>query len=239
MRPFLSALAFLTTIPVPPQTLTADDFARANAWFAWVGLVLGAALVLADCGLRALLPPGVATILLLALWILLTGGLHWDGFLDSCDALFATVSPSRRLEILKDVHIGAYGLVGGGLLLLTYATTLYELPSLHRGLALFMAPVAGRWLMTLTQQTFPYLRSTGLGTLVPPRWWSVVWGVIPLGLVFFGGWGFLLRLVLTLLMGYGIAWWMARQLGGGLTGDGYGAICELTQVIFLVACCIS
>lgn len=238
MRPFLSALAFLTTIPVRTDTLTPEDFTRANPWFAWVGLCIGAILVVADVGIRWLLPEGVATVLLLALWILLTGGLHWDGFLDGCDALFASVSPTRRLEILKDVHIGAYGLMGGGLLLLTYTATLYELPDIQRGGALLIAPIAGRWFMTVSQQVFPYMRSSGLGQLVPPNRWAVVWGFIPLGsTLLFGGW-FVVRVGIALLISYSAAWWMARQLGGGLTGDCYGALCEITQVLVLLFCCI-
>jgi adenosylcobinamide-GDP ribazoletransferase len=239
MRPFLSALAFLTTIPVRTESLTTEDFTRANPWFAWVGLCLGAIMVLADVGLRWLFPQGVATVLLVTLWILLTGGLHWDGFLDSCDALFASVSPTRRLEILKDVHIGAYGFIGGGLLLLTYTATLYELPPAHRGITLLVAPIAGRWLMTIAQQRFLYLRSNGLGQLVPPQPLTLLWGFIPLvALSCLGGWEFGVRIIVALLIAYGVAGWMARQLGGGLTGDGYGALCEITQVLVLVACCV-
>ncbi len=239
MRPFLSALSFLTTVPVRTDNLTAGDFARANSWFAWVGLCLGAGLVLADVGLQAIVPEGVAAVLVLTVWVAVTGGLHWDGFLDCCDALFASVSPTRRLEILKDVHIGAYGLVGGGLLLLANFATLYELPDSQRGITLLVAPIAGRWLMTVAQQRFPYMRRSGLGKLVPPNRWALLWGLVPLLLAGFGGWGFILRIVIVLLVGYSVAWWMARQLGGGLTGDCYGAVCEITQVLVLVAGCVA
>jgi adenosylcobinamide-GDP ribazoletransferase len=238
MRAFLSALAFLTTIPIRTDSLTATDFTHASRWFAWVGLCLGALLVGADSLLRYLLPDGVAAVLLLGLWVCLTGALHWDGFLDACDALFASVPIPRRLEILKDVHIGAYGLVGGGLLLLLYVATLVEMPPSQRGVALLVAPVAARWLMTVAQQQFPYLRSSGLGQLVPTQPLTLLWGAIPLLTIFLGGWGMVLRVVIALLLGYGVARWMARQLGGGLTGDCYGAICELTQAIILVLCCI-
>ncbi len=234
LKGFLSALAFLTTIPVRTESLTGDDFARASVWFSWVGVVMGALLVLMDRGIQWVLPPLVANVVLVGLWIVLSGGLHWDGFLDCCDALVASVSPTRRLEILKDVHIGTYAFVGGGLLFLLYVTGLSALPFEQRGIVLLVAPIVGRWMMTAAQQAFPYARSDGMGQLVPPGRFTMMGGIVPVGLALPGGGTIVVVVGVSILIGFLVARWMARQLGGGLTGDCYGALCEITQVIVVV-----
>ncbi len=141
MHPFLAALRFLTVLPVPgahrlddadgsaaPSTSLTTGWGRATAWYPVVGLVLGAILVGLDWGLRWLFPGGVAAALLLLAWVTLTGALHLDGFIDCCDGLLAPVPRERRLEILRDVHAGAFGIVGVALLLLTKYAALVALP---------------------------------------------------------------------------------------------------------------
>ncbi len=112
------ALGFLTTLPVPQlsneEFVAHPDLAgQAFAWYPLVGVILGALLSGVAWLLRfSHLSPLVQASCLLTVWILLSGGLHLDGLLDSCDALFAPVSLERRLQILKDVHTGAFGEIG-------------------------------------------------------------------------------------------------------------------------------
>ena len=99
--------------------------------------------------------------LLLTLWIVLTGALHLDGFLDTCDGLLGGSDPGKRMEIMRDERVGAYALSGGALLLLIKFSTLASFGA--RVDALLLAPVLGRWAMTLALTSFPYARSEGLG----------------------------------------------------------------------------
>ncbi|MGB0385508.1 MAG: adenosylcobinamide-GDP ribazoletransferase [Ardenticatenaceae bacterium] len=234
MKAFRSALAFLTTIPVPSGDLTGDDFAQASRWYSTVGLIIGLLLVLGDQGLRSLFPEGVAAVLLLAWWIALTGALHWDGLLDCFDALLAPVPPERRLEILKDVHVGAFAAVGGGVMLLLYVALLVELASTERMWALLLAPIIARWLMTYAQARWVYARSSGLGTFMRLAPHTMLIGGCPLLLMLLGGWRPIIVFAFTFLLIHLLADWMARALGGGLTGDCYGAICEVAQVLVLL-----
>ena len=234
MKAFRSALAFLTTIPVPSADLTADDFAQASRWYSTVGLIIGLLLVLGDQALQYLLPERVTAVLLLALWIALTGALHWDGLLDCFDALLAPVPPERRLEILKDVHIGAFAAVGGGVMLLLYVALLLELRQTERIWALLLAPIIARWLVTYAQARWRYARSSGLGTFMRLAPQTMLIGASPLLLMLFGGWRPIIVFACTFLLIHLLAHWMARSLGGGLTGDCYGAICEVAQVLVLL-----
>lgn len=234
LRALQAALAFLTILPMPTAALTEEDFARAAPFFAWVGLLLGGLLVGADQLLRAFLPTSIAALLLLLLWIGLTGALHWDGLLDSLDALLAPYPPARRLAILKEVSVGSFALVGGVLALLLFFHLLQELPSTQRGGALLLAPTTGRWLIGHAQRQWPYLRAEGLGTLLrPPR--LTLGESLPLGIALLAGTRGVVAVAVTVLLTHGVASWMARRLGGGLTGDCYGALCEVGQLLILFA----
>lgn len=244
MGAFLAALQFLSTLPVPAgRELREEDWGRATAWYPAVGLVLGAILAVVDWVLARVLPGGVAAAVLLLAWVALSGALHLDGFADCCDALLVPVARERRLEILRDVHAGTFGIVGVALLLLLKYTALAALVDGNRLPALLLIPTLARWGMVGAVLRYPYARpgpglgrkakggaggrqlavATGTALLVT----SLAWG---LGL----GWvaAALLFLVLgTVLVSAG---WIRSKLGG-LTGDAYGAICELAEMVCLLA----
>ena len=244
VRPFLAALRFLTILPVPgAHHLSDDDWGRATAWYPAVGLVLGIVLAGLDWGLRLLFPPGVATALLLVGWVALTGALHLDGFVDCCDALLAPVSRDRRLEILRDVHVGAFGLVGVVLLLLTKYASLSALPETLHLASLLLVPTLGRWAMTAAIVLYPYARpGPGLGQKAKTGagWRHLVLASLTLllaaVLAWWAGlaWTILLLSALAALTTFLIAQWIQSWIGG-LTGDAYGAICELAEAISLLA----
>ena len=71
-------------------------------WLAWKGAIL-------------VFPTWVAGMVTLVVWVFLTGGLHLDGLADCCDGLLASTAVERRLEIMKDPHVGAFGVIGAGL----------------------------------------------------------------------------------------------------------------------------
>ena len=95
-----NAFAFLTTLPAG-YTDTARP-GRAFAYFPLVGLAIGCLLGLTGYIAQLSFTPSIAAFLVLVVWVVVTGGLHLDGFGDACDGLLAAVSPERRLEIMKD-----------------------------------------------------------------------------------------------------------------------------------------
>jgi adenosylcobinamide-GDP ribazoletransferase len=175
--------------------------------------------------------------MLLVLWAGLTGLLHLDGFMDSCDGLLPPRDPARRLEIMKDSRIGAFGAVGVVLLLLIKFNALTALPQAYRMPALITIPVLARWAMTWAMVRYPLARregtsvffSAGLGrTQIIAA--SVVAVLTALVLLNWFGLALLAAAWLVTTLVAGLA--MARI--SGLTGDVYGAICELTETILLV-----
>src|SRR5690348_5473134 len=164
------AVEFLTVVPVrhprPDETVAAEQpaMARALPWFPLVGALLGLAFVGLDCALSFVFPLGVRAVALLAFDALATGMLHLDGFVDCCDALLGVRTVERRLEILRDSRVGAYGALGGALLLIAKFAALTALvggPT--RVLALLAAPILGRWGMVYAVTRYPYARAAGAG----------------------------------------------------------------------------
>jgi adenosylcobinamide-GDP ribazoletransferase len=178
--------------------------------------------------------------------------LHLDGFVDCCDALLGAFAVGRRLEILKDSRVGAYGAIGATLLLITRFAALGELggSGLLRVVALVTAPVMGRWGIVYAMTCFPYARQEGLGSLFQRRssyliaatgmalaLLALITGVatLLLGSRSLAGTALLLALLaaVAFLVTVISTIWASRRLGSGLTGDTYGAVNELVEVAVL------
>ena len=158
------AWQLLTAIRLPGLSVEQERPAsRAVPYFSLVGLVLG--LFLAGTGelLYWGLPPGVASALLLVIWVALTGMLHLDGFMDSWDGLLPPREPLQRLEIMKDSRVGAFGVVGVILLLLIKFSGLLALPVSQRWLVMLVIPMLGRWAMSWAMIRYPRARPEGMG----------------------------------------------------------------------------
>ena len=239
-RPLAScraALGFLTVLPVAPRD-PAAGLACARAWFPAVGLLLGAMLAALDAGLRALhLPPLLAGALLVAALTALTRGLHLDGFMDSCDALLGGYDRERRLQILRDPHVGAFAVAGVACLLLVKFAALAALPEGSRARVLLLFPCLARTAILLVMEWFPYLRREGLGTpLLEHRGRFSLWFGAPLALaaalILAGLPGLALAMLAGAVACAAGAW--ATRLLGGVTGDIYGAVNETVEAAVLV-----
>lgn len=235
MISLMAAFQFLTTLPLlVHRSPTAHELGQAVGWYPLVGLTLGGGLYGLRLAAGHFLPPEVAAAIVLAAWIGLSGALHFDGLLDTCDGVFGGRTPRRRLAIMRDSRVGAFGLAGGIMLLLTKYAALSTLPA--RSTALFLAPSLGRWGMVLAMFAFPYGRAQGLGRdikdnvrrqyVIVASGVALVAGLLagPRGLAALG------VAVATVLL---LATYLTRRLPG-LTGDTYGALCEVVEMVVLV-----
>jgi adenosylcobinamide-GDP ribazoletransferase len=227
----LVALQFLTISPaIIKRVFTPRELGRATGFFPLVGLLIGFILLAANLLLAHIFAAGIRAALVLALWILLSGGLHLDGFLDACDGLLGGYTPESRLEIMRDERVGAFALAGGILLLLVKYSALLALPVFSPGL--WLAPVMGRWGMTAAIYFFPYARLQGLGKAMKDhtsRWEMLLASLLA---VASGGLSNNVRGLVAFLLAAGIVWAGARftlRRIPGLTGDIYGALNELVE----------
>ena len=235
----LLAAALLTRIPVPAQ-----DWARqSNAAWAYPlagalvgGLAAVAALVAATAGL----PPALAALAVLACLIVLTGAMHEDGLADVADGFWGGWTRSRRLEIMKDSHVGTYGAVALILSLGARWAVLGALLQAGTGVAvpaILAAAILSRASLPVLMTALPNARATGLSQSVGP--------VAPR--TAFGAAGVAITLSI-LLLGSGAFWpviWvglvsaamaaLARHKIGGQTGDVLGATQQLTEIAVLIS----
>lgn len=109
VRALISAVRFLTRIPLPGPATRVEDLPPAVGWYPLVGAFVGAAIGGAFVGLAQGFPPLVAAVLAVAAGLILTGGFHEDGATDATDGLGGGWTRERVLEIMKDSRIGAYG----------------------------------------------------------------------------------------------------------------------------------
>lgn len=239
MKSLLTAIQFLTKIPVPVQ-LEEDDFtplkmASTMSLFPLVGIFLGLLLILMDL-LTSRLSPLLQNMLLLSLYTLLTGGLHLDGYMDTLDGLLPAVAPERRQEIMKDSNIGAFGAIGLVILLLLKLTLFFELPSEIRQVSILFMPLLSRFSMTAAAYLFKNRRREGLGYLFSQAFdgrrffvstlitFSIILFLEPVGLLLLP-----LMVMTTLCLGR----WITGLIQG-LTGDSYGFINEVNEVMVLL-----
>ncbi len=182
--------------------------------------------------------PLLAAALLISALAVLTRALHLDGFMDTCDALPGGFSRARRLQILRDPHVGAFAVVGVACLLLIKVTAVAALPRAVRPGVLLLFPCLSRWAMLLAMEIFPYVRERGAGTpFAGARGRGALIGgsaaAVVAGLAVAGWWSLaLLALAGAAAAAVGMT---ARRLLGGMTGDIYGAVNEIAEVAVLVA----
>ena len=235
MTTLLAAFQFLTTFPaIIRRAFTAQELGRAVGYFPVVGLALGGVLYGLGSGLQLIFPVQVVAVIILAAWLLLTRALHFDGFLDTCDGLFGGYTPERRFEIMRDSRVGAFGVAGGVMLLLAKYAAIISLPHLS---GLMLAPVLGRWTASIAIFAFPYAREKGMGRDMKDNvhWPQVILSTVVSVLVawlVYGWMGFLAFAIAGAVLWLGAGFILHRI--PGLTGDSYGALCELVELVVLI-----
>jgi adenosylcobinamide-GDP ribazoletransferase len=185
-------------------------------------------------GAMFLFPPLVTGMITLVAWIAWTGGLHLDGLADCCDGLLASVPAERRLEIMRDPHLGAFGVSGVVMVLLLKAAALASLTS-ETSFGILLAATLARWCI-LPAGLFPNARLDGLGadfSLGLQRSFIYVAGVLPMVLAFV----LEVQGIVSLLAGVGatlLILQLAKSRIGGVTGDVLGMIVEVVEMVVLL-----
>ena len=238
-RSFILAVQFLTRIPTPQiHDFQPNALGRSSGYFPLIGLLIGGLLALSLCA-GTMVDPWLAAILALTLWTFITGALHLDGLSDLSDALGASHrDPGRFHEVLKDPHVGTFGVVVLVIQLL-----------LKLVLLMLLARTAQAWLIS------PVCAWARLGPLFWAHYLPVVkpadattegsgerfsWEINALV-----PWLWMVFLLLSVMLSPAFlaapvllglwAFYLHRRLGGQ-TGDALGAGIEVCETILLFAC---
>jgi len=240
MKEFITAWQFLTRIRLSNNPeISGERLAGAYVYFPLVGLIIGALLALLGWGAAQLFQPLTVVILVVTGEIIITGGLHLDGFMDTCDGLFSGRERERILEIMKDSRVGSMGVLGCLVLTALKIGFLNELAGTAAFLPVLAAmPVISRWTMVLAMVRYPYARAQGLGGLFRSGVKKqVVYGVslysAVLALAILPGylWAVLLLTIPLILWTAGLI----NEVLGGHTGDTYGFMNEISGLFLIMA----
>lgn len=233
--PIALSWSFLTILPTPWTRANSRVIGTAIALFPVVGIALGGALGGIGLVLDRILPLGPTAVILLGLGTLATGGLHLDGLMDTADGVFGGRTPAERLEIMRDSRVGAFGAIAGALALLGEYACLGDLGGVDRLTALVAAMAMGRWAMAIAVACFPAARPSGLGATfhaAASRRTALASTIVAAALAGALGLPGLVEFVAAALVAVLAGRFLVDRLGG-LTGDTYGGIAVLAEVLVL------
>ena len=239
LRFFASAL-FFSRIPVPfGKSIKEKHFQKAIRYFPWIGFIISSFIAVIMYYSCLLLPKPIVILLGLTINTLLTGALHEDGLADVCDGFGGGYNRQRIIEIMKDSHIGTFGVIGLVLSFLFRYAALSEMPRYFLAVFFIAGNTLSRFTLVTVMQHFPYVGSyesskarTVIGKISTTDLLIAAIPIIP---------AFLLTENIYCLLFIIPVWitkaFMANYFNhkiGGYTGDCMGAIQQITEIIFYI-----
>ena len=241
MKGFFVGLQFLTRLKIVNQTeWKVEDFGASVTYFPLVGLVIGVFMWVLYSLANPYIPVSLLMLILVIVEFLFTGGLHADGFMDTCDGLFSGRDRERKLEIMKDSRVGSNGVVGFVFLTLLKWQLLVNLPTVAVPTVLVSMPILSRYTMVISIQKFPYARPEGIGKFFAanaPKYALPVATLLVLLPILCYELLYVYLFVIALLVNLIINSYISKHLGG-TTGDTYGFVCELSEVFIILGAII-
>lgn len=235
MKGLVVAIQFLTRLPMPRRSVSAEDFAASMRWFPAVGLIVGGLVAAAGWG-GARIDPWVGAFAALLAWVAVTGALHLDGLGDIGDAAGAAhKQPDRLRAVLADPHVGSFAVVAIALQLLAKLVLLHALIARGGFVAIALVPFAARIGPLLWSRWLPDLHA-GLGARFRGAVRARDLAVCALLLAGAGMWSPSLFAAPPVLVLWG--WWLRRRIGG-ISGDGHGAGIEVSESLLLLAALVA
>lgn len=242
---FKVAFAMYSKISMPRADWTKENMKYTFCFFPFIGTVIGALTLLAGyVGMRFSLNHSFVTVILVIIPVLVTGGIHVDGLLDTSDAMSSWQERSRRLEILKDSNAGAFAVITCCVYFLCWYGAYSQMWENSSALSLMAAGfMVSRCFSGISVVTFPKARKDGtvaefsrkardiivrnvLAVYLVLLFALMVWIQPLMGTLAFGG--------AVLVFGY--YHHMAMKYFGGITGDLAGfflCLCEVVMALIL------
>jgi adenosylcobinamide-GDP ribazoletransferase len=236
MSCFVAALQFLTLFPWPRRAeRAASEIASGAIFFPVIGALLGVVLSAADLAFFPIAGPSLSSVVLVALLAMLTRGLHLDGLADTFDGFGAGGDRERILRVMDDSRIGAFGVIVIVLVLFFKVHAIANIET-ARWRTLLAAPVLSRWAMLVlgyrSQAAKAGLGSALVASLSTSHFLIATAATLLLTAA-------ILHITGTVIMAAIYLFALAsrsffhRRLGG-VTGDTFGAVGELSEASVLV-----
>ena len=252
MKKILLAFQFLTIIPVKEmKDVSEKEIGGASIFFPLTGFVQGVLFVVSAGLFLKIFPPELANGLLILVIVATSGGLHLDGLADTFDAIALRGDREKKLLVMKDSTIGPVGVIAIVLALLLKFLALnslihYSLFTIHY--SLFLMPVLSRWVMVTAIFHGKSARQDGIGkifientklkelviaTLLVIGFWLLVVSFL-LSSLFTIHYSLFLVSISVLYIFSLVSVWFCNKKFGGMTGDTFGAVSEISEILFLI-----
>lgn len=231
MEGFILLLSFFTRIPVPYVEYTEEKYKKGIKYLPIVGLIIGIILFIFTF-LEKFIHRPVLSLMIWIIYIWITGAIHLDGFSDTIDGIFSNRDKEKMLEIMKDSRIGAFGVIGIIILLISNITL-----TSYIGLKyILLVPIVSRTLAIFSASISDYARESGMGKIfmdhVNTKESSLAFAFLAIITVVFFGVKTIVPIVICILVSLYLTRYITKKIGG-MTGDTIGFIIEITQIIFL------
>lgn len=248
---FKIAFSMYSKIPVPQSEWSKENMKYALVFFPWIGLVIGVLsygwVQMWDVfdRIQVSLSEPFKTIVLLLIPVIVTGGIHLDGLLDTADARSCWQEKERRLEILKDSHAGAFAIITCVIYFLFYYG-IYTMVNKQNILLIALGFVLSRTFSGLSIVCFPKAKGTGLAAMFSDgahkrnvkNIMIVYIAVLAVCMIYVGGISGVLTFAAAVLM-FGYYYRMSKQVFGGITGDLAGYFLQMCELVIALAATIT
>jgi adenosylcobinamide-GDP ribazoletransferase len=242
------AFSTYSKIPMPQFAWKEEDMKYSLCFFPWIGAVIGALfyawqLLAGWAGLGEICTLCISG----AIPLVVTGGFHLDGYMDTMDAFHSYQSRERKLEILKDSHIGAFAVIMVVLYYLLYLAALSEAYGKQAALVLAGGFCLSRILSGLSLMYFQPAKRSGMlhqeAETASKKWvrfWLILQGILVAAFLMIVEWRLgLLEIGAALLCVFYYRYRSYKEFGG-ITGDTAGyfvCISECAMAIFVAVGC--
>lgn len=239
---FLHAFAMYSKIPMPRVSWKKEDMKYSMCFFPLIGMVIGFFLYFAYLGMEKLQCTSLfKAVILTVIPILITGGIHMDGFIDTVDARNSYGEKEKKLEILKDPHIGAFAMIKFAVYLMLMLGFFSQVSKQSIGV-IALGFIYSRTLSGLSVVSFKNAKTNGLlATFSDSAQKQVVKGMLYLYLILCGIGMILLQPLIgsiCFIIGFLVFLYyhnMSYKEFGGITGDLAGYFLQICELFLLIA----
>ncbi len=239
MKSLRFALSILTSIPSGLKSKP-DDTTWLNSvyFFPLCGYILASFTVIPFVALSGIfyIHDLIQAIAMAALLALLTGGIHLDGFADACDSLLCSTNRDKRVEIMHDSRIGAFGAIGLIFIICSKISALFLLIKTNDYMGIFCIIVIARFMLVFLIKIghyFPYEQGMGKEIIGKVSYVCILIAFIYTAPCIF----FRTNILITTAVLIAVILYFNNRVSakmGGISGDILGASVELCETLGLV-----
>ncbi|MDI6617073.1 MAG: adenosylcobinamide-GDP ribazoletransferase [Clostridiales bacterium] len=236
IKSFVLMMQFFTRLPINIEIdVKRETVIKGTVFLPLIGMIVGFGSYLAYY-IAGLINRDAAALAAVIVMFLITGGLHVDGLSDTTDGFFSARSKDRILEIMKDSRVGSFGVIAIVFDILAKYVLIKNTSPDIAAYSLILSCGCARSSMSLLFGIGKSARPGGMGDMFLNKGSfkyfiasSLIFGIIGF---YMAGYVFMISFFACLLLSL-LMMMKSDRIIGGLTGDVFGTICELAEILSL------